>query len=359
LEPEREQFAAILRGMLGFPPWCIDHIGVDDGALEMRGWALAPAGHHASLTFALDGRDFARIQFPLPRPDLAKIFWFQPGADAAAFRCRTPLIPATASPEYVTLQCLRRDSREPLRAEYDYFYPISGDEPALPDEARRVRVAGNPSADVFRLEGFTTLKKLDRALAWLGGNFRDARSVLDWGCGCGRVARYLPRFTGARITGVDIDADNLEWCRRNLGFAQFHRVPLRPPSGLPGAGFDLVIGISVCTHLREREQLAWLAELARVTMPGAFLLLTVLGNANLTWSGVTQALYEQWRTSGFLAIDGNTDLRGHIDEEGYYVNTYMTRAHVEQMWSRFFEVRAIIPGLIGNNQDLVVLQKPG
>jgi hypothetical protein len=37
----------------------------------------------------------------------------------------------------------------------------------------------------------------------------------------------------------------------------------------------------------------------------------------------------------------------------------MTRSHVEQSWSRFFEIRAIVPGLIGNHQDLVVLQKPG
>jgi SAM-dependent methyltransferase len=322
----------------------------------MRGWALAPAGDHAALTFALDGEDFAEIDFPIRRADIERIFWFHPGADAAAFRCRTAL--GRVRHGYATLQCLRRDGREPLRAEYDYYFPLSGEEPPLPDEARRVRVAGNPSAEVFRLEGFTSLMKLERVLARVGRSLREARSILDWGCGCGRIARYLPRFTGARITGVDVDADNLAWCRRELPVGEFHRVPLRPPTGLPAADFDLVIGISVCTHLREPAQCAWLAELARVTRPGAVVLLTILGDANLAWSSFTPELFERWRTTGCLAIDGNTDLEGHIHEEGYYVNTYVTRAHVERSWSRFFQVRAIVPGLIGNNQDLVVLQTP-
>jgi SAM-dependent methyltransferase len=356
MELDLERFAAILREMRGVEPWCIDELTVENGILEMRGWALAPDGRHANLTFTVDDNEFGQVDFPLPRADLGRLFWFQPGAGEAAFRCRTSLA-AVGPKEYATLQCVRRDTRLPLRAEYDYYLPVRGDEPPLPDEARRRRVAGNPSAGVFRVEGFTTLGKLERVLTAHGTSLRDARHILDWGCGCGRVTRYLPRFSSARITGADIDADNLEWCRRHLPFGEFHRVPLRPPTDLPAATFDVVIGISVCTHLREAEQLAWLRELDRIAAPGATILLTVLSDANVTWSGFTPGLYEQWRTSGFLAIDSNTDLKGHIDEEHYYVNTYMTRQRVEQSWSRIFDVRAIVSGLIGNNQDLVVLRK--
>src|SRR5262249_35975189 len=159
---------------------------------------------------------------------------------------------------------------------------------------------------------------------------------------------YVPRFTPAQITGADIDADNLEWCRRHLPFGAFHRFPLQPPTELPSAAFDLIVGISVCTHLRQPEQVAWLRELERIAAPGGLLLLTVLSAANLTWSSFTPELYEQWRSSGFLVVGGNTDLRGHIDDDEYYVNTYMTHEHVRQSWSRFFTVRSIVPGLIGN-----------
>jgi SAM-dependent methyltransferase len=354
-----ERFATALRAMLGVEPWCIDHLSVQDGMFEIRGWALAPGGRHAELTFTIDDRDFAHVEFPLPRADLARIFWFHPGASAAAFHCRTPLSTIAFENGIATVRCVRRDGRQPLRADYDYYYPARGNEPPLPDEARRVRVAGNPSADVFRLEGFTMLTKLEHVLGTLGTSLAGARHILDWGCGCGRMTRYLPRFTKARVTGIDIDADNLAWCRQHLPFGEFRRVPLRPPTDLPAAAFDLLIGISVCTHLREGDQLAWLAELDRIAAPGASLLLTVLADANLSWSGITADVYEQWRASGLLVVEGNADLRGHIDDDTYYVNTYMTRSHVERSWSRFFAVRAIIPGVIGNNQDLVVLQKRG
>jgi len=54
-------------------------------------------------------------------------------------------------------------------------------------------------------------------------------------------------------------------------------VALQPPTGLPAQGFDLVYGISVLSHLSEPDQFAWLAELARLTRPGALLLLSTLG----------------------------------------------------------------------------------
>lgn len=353
-----ETFARQLREMLGPEPWCIDHVEVAGGMFEMRGWALAPAGRQIDLTFTVDDRDFAHVEWPIPRQDIEQVFWFHPGARTAAFRCRTPLDTLAFRDGYATLRCVRRDTWSPIRPEYDCYYPAPGDEPPLPDEDRRRRVAGNPSGEVFRLEGFTTLMKLERALNASGTSLADARAVLDWGCGSGRVSRYLPRFTRGGITGADIDADNLAWCRQHLSFGEFRRVPLRPPTDFPASAFDVVIGISVCTHLREPEQLAWLEELARVVSPGAFVLLTVLGGANVSWSRFPAALFEQWRRDGFLAIAGNTDLKGHIDEEDYYVNTYMTESRVRRSWARFFDVRAVIPGLIGNNQDLVVLQKP-
>jgi SAM-dependent methyltransferase len=359
LEPEVERFGAVLREMLGAEPWCIDELSVEAGVLAMQGWALAPFGRHAALTFTVDDQEFQKIEFPLRRADIATIFWFKAGSGEAAFSCRTPLATIGFGSGHATLRCVRRETRLPLREEYDYYYPDRGGEPPLPDEARRRRVAGNPSAEVFRLVGFTTVMKLERVLAGLGRRLRNVRSILDWGCGCGRITRYLPRFTAARITGVDIDADNLEWCREHLPFGEFRRVPLRPPTDLPASAFDLVIGISVCTHLREIEQLAWLGELQRVAAPGALLLLTVHADTHVSWSQFSMSLYEQWRESGFLVIHDNTDLGSHIDEKDYYVTAYMTRSHVEQSWSRFFEIRAIVPGLVGNHQDLVVLQKPG
>ena len=39
---------------------------------------------------------------------------------------------------------------------------------------------------------------------------------MDFGCGCGRVARALPKYLPGEVFGCDITADAIEWCQQNL-----------------------------------------------------------------------------------------------------------------------------------------------
>ena len=63
METELERFGAALRKMLGTEPWCIDQVSVEGGVLAIEGWALAPLGRHADLTFTVDDQDFAQIEY--------------------------------------------------------------------------------------------------------------------------------------------------------------------------------------------------------------------------------------------------------------------------------------------------------
>ncbi|MCP6725914.1 class I SAM-dependent methyltransferase, partial [Klebsiella pneumoniae] len=81
-------------------------------------------------------------------------------------------------------------------------------------------------------------------------------SVLDFGCGCGRVTRWWADFEGA-VAGSDVNAEAVAWCRENLGFASFEQNALAPPLDFDDASFDLVYALSVFTHLTEELQLAW------------------------------------------------------------------------------------------------------
>lgn len=113
-------------------------------------------------------------------------------------------------------------------------------------------------------------------------------SVLDFGCGFGRIARQLiqqepqPR----RYLGIDLHRGMIEWCRRKLqqaappGFEFLHHdvfeLAFNPgedkPHWLPfPAGeseFSLVVAWSVFTHVREDQARRYLAEVARVLRPG-------------------------------------------------------------------------------------------
>jgi 2-polyprenyl-3-methyl-5-hydroxy-6-metoxy-1,4-benzoquinol methylase len=43
--------------------------------------------------------------------------------------------------------------------------------------------------------------------------FDDFPCVLDWGCGSGRVLRYVAARHRVNLRCVDIDADNIGWCK--------------------------------------------------------------------------------------------------------------------------------------------------
>lgn len=108
-------------------------------------------------------------------------------------------------------------------------------------------------------------------------------SVLDFGCGCGRVARGMmgsPR-PPTRYLGIDLHPGMVRWCRRHLTpvmrsfefrHLDVHRrrsllgwaKPWTRPFPAPGASFDLVLAHSVFTHILQEHAEHYLRESRRV-----------------------------------------------------------------------------------------------
>jgi SAM-dependent methyltransferase len=152
----------------------------------------------------------------------------------------------------------------------------------------------------FDLDGFSHLEYFERALAAVGKEFSDFDRLLDFGCGCGRFIRHFGALADhVEIHGTDIDAEMIEWLGENVPFGHYAVAPHEPPLPYPDQHFDLVINHSVFTHLDERLQNVWLAELKRITSPGALLLLTVEGQSS--WNRTAEAAAgagedpERWR----------------------------------------------------------------
>ncbi len=147
----------------------------------------------------------------------------------------------------------------------------------VPPAALRVRVAGTADLAWFLEGGRLAEESIRAALERQGRTLDDVETLLDFGCGCGRVTR---RFGGRDgVHGSDTNEDAIAWCRENLAFARFERNTLEPPLAFADASFDLVYGLSVFTHLTVELQRAWLAELARVLRPNGLLILTTHGDA--------------------------------------------------------------------------------
>jgi hypothetical protein len=161
----------------------------------------------------------------------------------------------------------------------------------------------------------------------------------------------------ASFHGSDISAGAIEWDREHMGFARFHVNQPEPPLDHPDGAFDLIIAVSVVTHLDEDLQLAWLAELKRVLRPGGLLLMTVLGDDASTQRLEGRDL-EAYRKKGhhYKRVQRG-GLHGLPD---FYQDAFHTRDYVERVWSRHLTLRAYVRHGPMFMQDLVVLENvPG
>jgi SAM-dependent methyltransferase len=173
-------------------------------------------------------------------------------------------------------------------------------------------------------------------------------SVLDFGCGCGRVAIWWRDYR-ADFFGCDIDAEAIGWAAANLP-GRFTVNNLLPPLTFPNATFDLVYSISVFTHLSEEHQDLWLAELRRVTKPGGVAILSVHSKAANT--RLPASVRRTLERHGIAFVP--TWVFRSVFPSAYQV-TYHTRAYIEARWPRFFDVLGYEPF---GQQDLVILRRP-
>jgi SAM-dependent methyltransferase len=151
--------------------------------------------------------------------------------------------------------------------------PRAVDGPPLPPRRLMVRVAGTADADWFLRSGRAAYDAIAAHVP-----LTEVESVLDFGCGCGRVTRYWSDFAGT-ASGSDVNTKAVDWCRANLPFARFEVNRLEPPLAFADESFDLVYALSVFTHLTAELQLAWRDELRRVLRPGGRLLMTTHGES--------------------------------------------------------------------------------
>ena len=107
------------------------------------------------------------------------------------------------------------------------------------------------------------LKRLEPDREW---------SVIEFGCGAGRILSELNRFR-ANLTGVDISADLLEVCRRNIPSADCIQSSLGELQGLPEESFDLAVFVTVLHHLDAAEKLVALRNAFKTVRHGGHLLL--------------------------------------------------------------------------------------
>jgi len=168
-------------------------------------------------------------------------------------------------------------------------------------------VSGQYKAGAFLEDGKRAFASLVGILKKNSIDISVCDAVLDFGCGCGRVARYLCGIKKTGVYGADYNPSLIQWCQQNLRHGSFEQNNLAPPLSFPSSRFDLVYVLSVFTHLPESLQQAWMTEFGRIVRPGGHLLFTVHGDA---YFGLLDAGERNLFRRGELVVRDGADQSG-------------------------------------------------
>jgi SAM-dependent methyltransferase len=233
------------------------------------------------------------------------------------------------------------------------------DMPALP---RIQRVSGHlANAISFINSGKTAHRRLSDILSCYRKRREPGTSlqVLDWGVGCGRVARFFAEDQRTRVSGIDIDADNVNWCRENL-VGNYLAVDLTPPTQLPDGEFDMIYSCSVLSHLSKMDAHKWLEELSRLLKPDGLALLSFNGSSNLvTYLAKRPRALRSALNEGFFDVDTNSDLQGFVASDTYYRATFATDKWWRKALEKHFELLSVERSVVSGHQDIAVLRRKG
>ncbi len=244
--------------------------------------------------------------------------------------------------------------------------------PNVPPYEMRSIVAA-PSESVFLWSGIKDAQMCAALFDSHNLNKRERPSkILDFGCGCGRTARFLQLMSRFDVYGSDINQKLVSWCQNNLKTVITSSNDLLPPLQYRDGEFDFIFSLSIFTHLPEASVFAWLDELARITVDNGVVLLTSHGFPALdiicgskqhqqmfqVTEDDARALLKLFSSKLFIYRSLSEDIIRAANAGDDYGNSFTHENYIRSQWTRnVFEVVKFIPGGMRGWQDVTILRR--
>lgn len=133
----------------------------------------------------------------------------------------------------------------------------------------------NKAREVFVHNGTVIFQALEQALKdYAPGKAIEEMTILDYGCGIGRVAMPFHHKYGRPTHVCDVSKRYIDWIGQALPAVDAHRSTFDAPLKFEDNTFDALYSISVWTHMDEAKGFEWLNEMKRILKPGGLALIS-------------------------------------------------------------------------------------
>jgi SAM-dependent methyltransferase len=200
---------------------------------------------------------------------------------------------------------------------------------------------------------------LSQGLRAAGRCWSDVESVIDFGCGYGRVTRWLPTVLPPdKVTACDVQAEGVRWCAAEFG--------VRPLVGRPNitdTGFDrydVLFSISVATHLSPGRLAALFRALMRIINPGGVVIFSTNGPISAQTATSIRQYIDRQKLLADLDQTGSAFIPYPHYADPEFGDTFVTNRHVVRSMAELapeFVVVAYEEARFWSVQDCYVFKK--
>jgi ubiquinone/menaquinone biosynthesis C-methylase UbiE len=247
---------------------------------------------------------------------------------------------------------------------------VAKDDYPIPSYSDRERYHKDYHYDWW-VSGLRDYIRVKRMMGRYGMSLNPGDNMFELGCASGRVLRHFAcQEEGLNVWGADINLRHVEWVRKFLPKKiRIFQNTILPQLALEDKSQKLVCAFSVFTHIDDFE-LAWLAEIRRVLVPGGLAYLTI--HSEHTW----QTMTPEWPLWKHLM-----EMKEHISDykvsedlfknpmpapktvfwwstaQVYNSSVFHSDDYIHDAWGRFLSVKEIVPSGFFDQAAVVLLKE--